>query len=143
METVENILKGNNGQVVKILSKTKLVINRGSNHNVTLGDKYLIYGLTEELFDPETKESLGSAEVIRGKGIVIHLQETLCTIESTTIIQSEPHKKIIKQHTDILGSQLSSFLQNRRPEIIEEITPGGSYIMEFTSPQKGDYARKI
>lgn len=59
----------------------QVVINRGMQHGVKDGDLYLIYVEGPEIFDPETNESLGTLELIRGRGRVIHRQDRMSTIQ--------------------------------------------------------------
>lgn len=59
-----------------------LILNKGRNVGVSIGDKYVIYGLSEdEILDPETGESLGRLEIIRGNGEVTYIQDSMCTVE--------------------------------------------------------------
>lgn len=69
--------------VVKKNSPFELVINRGSLDGVEKGDTFLVYYIEpNELIDPETQESLGNLEVIRGTGVATHVQEKMTTIKS-------------------------------------------------------------
>lgn len=62
--------------VVEKRNSFELVINRGSVDGVELGDTFIIYYIEpEELIDPETNESLGNLEVIRGTGVATNVQE--------------------------------------------------------------------
>ena len=49
------------GRVVKVINEYRLVINKGSDDGVTVNNQFLIYHLGDELFDPDTKESLYAA----------------------------------------------------------------------------------
>lgn len=70
-------------KVVKILSGTRLAINRGSEHKIRPNQKVLVYCLSnEEIKDPETGESLGYLEIYKGTGKVISIQEKMSIIES-------------------------------------------------------------
>lgn len=70
-------------RVAKVLDAHKLVLNIGSNNNVTIGLRFLIYGLSDdEILDPATGDSLGYLELVRGTGIVIYMQEKMCVVES-------------------------------------------------------------
>jgi hypothetical protein len=60
-----------------------VVLNVGSQDGVELKQKFVIFSLGPELFDPATKESLGHFEVVRGRGEVTHLQERMCTVRSS------------------------------------------------------------
>jgi hypothetical protein len=69
--------------VVKIIDDYTVVINRGTNHGVTKGDQFLVYYIEpEELTDPETGESLGNLEIVRGTGSVTHVQQRMATLKS-------------------------------------------------------------
>ena len=72
-----------NGLVVKVIDDFKLVINLGEEDNILIGDKFLVYYLSEEdIIDPENNKSLGKLEYVVGKGKVIHTQQKMSTIES-------------------------------------------------------------
>ena len=60
-----------------------VVINKGSSSGVKEGMHYLSYNKGEEIMDPETNVSLGTLEIVRGKGIVTHVQENMATIKSS------------------------------------------------------------
>ena len=65
-------------KVVKILDDYKLAINAGAKDQISLGQKFLIYSLSdEEIIDPDTNQSLGYLEIVKGTGIVTHVQEFL------------------------------------------------------------------
>lgn len=71
--------------VAKVIDDFNLIINRGSDHSISKGARFLVYYIdTEELIDPETKESLGHLEIIRGTGIATHVQEKMTTIKSNS-----------------------------------------------------------
>ena len=69
--------------IIKVIDGFNIVINRGSNDKVSKGDHFLVYYTdSEELIDPETGESLGKLEVVRGTGVAIHVQPKITTIKS-------------------------------------------------------------
>ena len=70
------------GKVIKIIDEFTVVINKGIEDSVKEGDVCLIYSIGDELFDPDTNESLGLLEIVKGQGKVIHVQEKLATIQS-------------------------------------------------------------
>jgi hypothetical protein len=89
-------------KVVKLLDEYKIVINKGANDGIKVGQVFLVYKEDEELFDPDTNESLGRLEIVKGKGKVIHLQAKMATIESTS-------KKIIRTSRGIMfGGTMST-----------------------------------
>lgn len=69
--------------VVSVVDSYTVAINRGSFDGIRIGQRFLIYGLsTSELFDPQTGESLGYLEIVRGTGVATHVQDKLTTIKS-------------------------------------------------------------
>lgn len=107
------------GKVVKVLDIYTLVVNLGKDHGVKNGDRFLIYTLGEEIFDPDTNESLGQIELVKGEGQAIHVQDRLTTIKSS-------NKKMVERS--------SSALPFSSPEYRAEVQP-------FDEPILGDYAR--
>lgn len=59
-----------------------IIINKGSSSGVKEGMHYLIYNKGEEIIDPETNTSLGTLEVVCGRGVVTHVQDNMATITS-------------------------------------------------------------
>ena len=122
--------------VVKVIDHYNVVINRGSDHGLKKGAKFLIYRLDDtEIFDPETGESLGLLELVVGEGVATHVQPKLSTIQSsetstqTRTISREP----TRTHIDVL-------LGMARTEVVKEpeITK-----LPFESPLVGDKARRL
>jgi hypothetical protein len=64
-------------------SPFELVIGWGTEHGVKVGDRFLVFGYGPRLSDPETGEDLGVLEVVRGRGVVTHVQDRLATLRST------------------------------------------------------------
>lgn len=100
--------------VAKVLDSNKLVLNIGTKNHVTIGQRFLIYGLSDdEIIDPSTGFSLGYLELVRGTGKVTYIQEKMCIIES-----------------DSTRTSLLNVLDG--PEIVP-----------FKDPIEGDFAREI
>lgn len=116
--------------VVKVIDEYKVVINRGSNDNIKVGQRFLIYRLEEEIFDPVSNESLGFLEIVKGTGRVIHVQEKIATIESDKF---DREKKIVKKrnHPGLLLGGVE----------VEEITP--RELLPFEDPEIGDKAKPV
>lgn len=83
------------GKVLKVINAYKLVINKGSDDGVTMGDRFLIYRLGDEIVDPDTKKYLGTLELVCGEGKPEHIQERFTTIVSDKKIMDKS-KKIIR-----------------------------------------------
>jgi hypothetical protein len=120
-------------RVAEILTGTKLILNCGRDLSIKNGNRFLIYGLSKVLKDPETGEDLGQAEIIRGEGQVIHLQDKLCTIESC--MYDSGSSRVIKK-----SQPISIFSGGTTTE--EEVL-GERRLKPFEDAQIGDYARLI
>ncbi len=111
--------------VVSVINNFKVAISRGSKNGIRNGQRFLIYALSsDKMTDPETGESLGYLEIVRGTGYVVHVQETMATIES----DKQSSNKIKKK---------SNFLF---AETIEEVQ---HELIPFEDPEVGDKARPI
>lgn len=134
-ETESNIYPAS---VVKVIDEYTVVINKGSDHNVSKEDQFLVYYIDpEELTDPETGESLGNLEVVRGTGSVIHVQPKLSTIKSNRSIR---RGRIIRRTKSNLSLGLLSQLASPERETVEE--PENEAI-PFDDPTVGDKVKPI
>lgn len=125
-------------RVAQIVDEYRLVLNVGKRDGVTIQDKFLVYGLGSEIIDPETNENLGILELVKGRGKVEHLQDSMCTIHSTMQSQVLGIKKVYHRDSARVGV-LSMF----GPQIQEVEEPARSVDEPFDSPKVGDHARKI
>ena len=110
-------------KVIRIIDDYRVVINRGRVDGVAPGDRFLIYTIGEELFDPDTNGSLGKLEIVKGRGKATHIQEHI-----TTIISTET-ERIIKRNNPqwfALGMEQEEFRD-----------------LPFNDPEVGDVARPL
>jgi hypothetical protein len=79
------------GKVAKILDDQTLVLNVGRAHGVTQGMLFCIYAPVDDVKDPDTGESLGSWEAVKGYLQATHPQEklTVCRAFSPRARHSE------------------------------------------------------
>ena len=112
-------------KVVSIIDEFRVVINRGKDDGVTMGDRYLIYNLGEEVKDPDTNEDLGRVEIIKGRGSVVHLQKRLATIQTTESYEIQHRPMGIAKLLNPLSYEVS-----KEPK-------------KFIDAQPGDFARSI
>ena len=120
-----------NGLVVKVIDDFKLVINLGEEDNILIGDKFLVYYLSEEdIIDPENNKLLGKLEYVVGKGKVIHTQQKMSTIES--IEEKIENKKTITKTS-------GNIFLPKQEEVIEPKTIS----LPFKKPKVGYKVRKI
>ncbi|MEB3160300.1 MAG: hypothetical protein VKL20_02435 [Synechocystis sp.] len=70
-------------KVAKVIDDYKLVINRGKEHGIREGQRVLIYKVDDEqIVDPDTGESLGSLELVKGTGKVFQVEDKYSLVES-------------------------------------------------------------
>lgn len=105
----------NQFRVIKIIDDTSLIVNAGSDDSVFIDDIMEIYGESEAVFDPQTKENLGKIDIIKDHLKVTKVYEKMCVCETphvskyfTTILSnslfSSTQKKLDVEPTDISGS---------------------------------------
>lgn len=122
--------------VVNVIDNCKVVINRGSLHKVTEGQRFLLYKLSkEEIKDPTSGESLGYLEIVKGTGKIIHVQERISTIESDKRESSE--RRIVR--TKSLSPLFSAFTGEQEEETIVP----SSRLVPFNDPMIGDKTKPI
>lgn len=115
--------------VVAIINNRKLVINRGASQGIREGQRMLVYTVSAgEIQDPNTGESLGHLEIVRGTGKIVHVQEKMATLESDQI-QS---KKVRMPSWIKLGASTT--------ETIEEEE---NQVLPFENPQVADIVKPI
>jgi hypothetical protein len=66
-------------KIAQILSPTRFVLAAGADQGVREGMEFIIYELSDPIFDPETKEPLGQLELHKGRVKVLHVQDKLAT----------------------------------------------------------------
>lgn len=71
------------GRVARVNYESgEIVINRGSEHGIKVGERLHVVRLGDEIIDPDTNESLGQMESLVGRVQVIHVQENMSTAVS-------------------------------------------------------------
>lgn len=127
-------------KVAKVVDQFKVVLNIGAAQGVTTGDDYIIYRIGEDIIDPDTGDSLGEYEEVIGRGTVTHVQDKMCTLESSEIKSSG--RKVIRKYT---GGRSGMFtviagLGSPSEEIIEEPE---KIAQPFSHALVGDMARRL
>ena len=124
--------------VAKVLSPTQLVINKGSNAGLKEGLRFLIYQLSDDdIIDPVTKQSLGKLEIVKGTGKIVHLQDTMATIESDQYEKKQPRKVTTTSSSNRFGLIFDPH------KTVEEYDPDVKTQIPFDDPQVGDFAKQI
>jgi len=99
------------GKVVRINTDQsppiELVVSLGSTDGVSMRDTFLIYAIGEEIKDPETGESLGQLEIVRGRGKAKHVQPSMTTVTALTrrkhVMRKVPHSLFNPLSDEIVG----------------------------------------
>ncbi len=126
-------------RVVRVLDSENVVINAGASNGIKCGNRIIIYGIGDEILDVDSDESLGRLEIVRGEGIVVHIQDKMCVVRSDEYI-AEPDITEIKTYPNPL-SMLT--YPGRGAEEKKVIKSGKKIRLEFRDVEEGDYARII
>lgn len=125
--------------VVHVIDQENVVLNGGKNYDIKLGEHFIIYGIGEEIFDPETKQSLGKLELVRGKGSVIHVQDKMCIVKNDEY-EDEPATTEIRMFPNMLGMLTYG---NRMTEEKKIIKSGKKKLIGFRNVEEGDQAKSF
>ena len=120
------------------LGQMEIVINRGAEQGVKLGDRFLVFGDGPHIVDPDSGKDLGQLELVRGQGEVVHVQERLATIRTTGRRRTRPARRVIRDRS--LGL-VAGFGPIPSPVIEEELAPEAE--VPFEAVRLGDHAKPI
>lgn len=127
------------GKVVRVLNPFEVVVNLGSLAGVEEEDGFVVYVQGDELKDPDTGESLGTLEIVRGRARATHVQEKLTTLRSTET-ESRPEER----RRPILRSPIENLRGLRPFEQQEEfVTEYVEVPAPFRKVEVGDLARRL
>lgn len=130
-----------NYKIVQILNEYSVVINGGFNDGIKRGQLFQIYNIGDEVFDPDTKLSLGTRDNIKAEVIATEVSEKLTVCENRTNT-SLINKYLWDEHTTF--AQTIDALSKRIPTPLP-IDP--SQVTESTKYDKtihiGDLVRPI
>lgn len=129
------------GKVVNALDKFTVVVNRGGNHGMKVGDKFLLVGLGELIIDPDTREELERLEIVRGKAVVTHVQDKISTLYSSEL-EKKSSQTEIKKVTSRGGGGIAAFL-GTQDVTTESTKPGEERVKPFANVAIGDFLIKV
>lgn len=121
-------------KVAQVLDEFTVVINRGTADGLREGQRVLIYTIGDDVMDPDTGESLGKLEVVKGTGKVRHLQDRMATV--TSDMKAPAGRTIRTGRSPLAAAMLGISLG---PE--EEILPATR--VQFEDAAVGDLVRLI
>ncbi len=139
-------------RIIKIIDSHKLVINKGSLDGVKVGDIFIIFKKDDEIFDPDTNESLGVLEIPKLKMKASSVQDRLSILESNEVKIIKPStKKTITRTSDGRNANTIAYLQDiyfgkkyRTEEEIETSAPENKRVeIRERGITERDFARKI
>ena len=107
-----------------------LLINVGAEDDVKKDARVLVYALGEEIMDPDSNESLGHFEIVRGEGRVSVVQDKISIVRSS-------RTKQVQQILSTAGV-LAAMSGRSSSEVVEKTEQ-----QPFISPQIGDLVRFI
>lgn len=65
------------GHIVKALEDDRWILNAGLDAGVEAGQRFVVFELGEDIVDPESGESLGALELVKGYLRVDHVQQRM------------------------------------------------------------------
>ena len=107
------------GKVVRVNTDqnppVEIVVNLGLSDGVSMKDIFLVYAIGDEIRDPDTGESLGKLEIVRGRGKAKHIQPNMTTVTALT-----RHKHVIRKAPSLVHSLGLSTYPAPPTEVVEE-----------------------
>ena len=77
-------------------SPLHVVVNQGARHGVEVGGRFLVFGTSPHIADPDTGIDLGALELVRSQGEVVQVRDRTATIRSTERRRTRPAKRLIR-----------------------------------------------
>lgn len=126
--------------VARILSPTQVILSAGSQHGVREGMVFIIYELGDPIIDPETLQSLGQLEIIKGRVKVYHVQEKIC--QASTF--SRQQTRVIDPFEAIIGPTRAFQPREVEETVFEQLKVESALAVQTDlTVRVGDKARTI
>lgn len=121
--------------VVNVMESNSVVVVSTKGTRIKLGTLCRLYSKSDELFDPDTGESLGYAELFKGSGVVVQCNRNLAYIHCIKMKKVSPlYKTAINVSAFGINHTLTEIPWEDRYVIDEEKYAKST----FLSPQNGD-----
>ena len=128
--------------VARIISPTQVVLAAGSEQGVREGMVFVIYQLGDPVIDPETGESLGQLELIKGRVKVFHVQEKLSRATTPSRSVTETIDPLAEMAAGIAGHTLGR--RQVTKTVYDELRVEGPVAVEQDLTVRiGDRARSV
>jgi len=126
------------GKVAKVVSETTVVINVGAKDGVKDGMRFVIVAEGDEVKDPDTGESLGKWEVVKGRLAASNVQENM------TVCEAEPPRKKVGPSPRTLSASMIEVSMPGAPKGELDVRPGDVSGMPQVGPVVvGDRVRSV
>ena len=132
-------MSGIEGKVAKIINVYTVVINRGREHGVEDGMRFIIYDQGEDITDPDSGESLGRFENVLMKVKVVNVNEKISTATSDETFDITTNPSILSSFSYLQPSTRTEF--KRLPldkETMDGLTKSKKEVIKI-----GDLVRQI
>ena len=129
------------GKVARILGEFQLVLNVGAQQGVKKDMTFIIYEEGEEIKDPESGQSLGKLEMVKGEVEVVHVQDTICVAESQEIRKDKEPTVLSAKLAEVTLYSKSNIEQEREKLYVKQSDISG---VRATGPiAVGDLVRSV
>jgi len=132
-------------RVIKIISKSEVVINGGDNDFVREGNEYEVYVEGNEIVDPFSNESLGTLDFIKDTLTATYVSNKFAILKKIeTVVEKEP-SQIEKAFTmNFLQSKTTTRKVTINLNVFEDEITGYGIDAEQMIPEikVGDYVRE-
>ncbi len=125
-------------KVVSTPDKYSVVINKGADQDIHVGQKFLIVGLGDIIIDPDTGEELEKLEIVRGQVSAEHVQQKIATLKSCEYVRSSDVKQIKK-----VTARGGYAMLGPQDTVTESITPGEQHLKIISGAKIGDFVIKL
>ena len=142
------------GKVAKVLGSNEIVLNRGRNDGVRTGMVFEVFSLEgEEVWDPDTGETLGTVEDIKAQAEVTEVKERLSVARLQGTANSSPFGAVdigeMQENLQRMFGQM--FGDDVRIQGFGAGSPGdpdlesmlGGPLQDLSKVQVGDAAREV
>lgn len=135
-------------RVVTVIDPWRVVINKGASNGVSLGDRFVVLHIGKEpLVDPVDGTELEPLQIVRGTGVVIHIQDKIATIRSDRtdrVAAMPPEPSVMDQlyRTLAISAAVAKSVGSVGGSAYESIRATDN-ALSFDSPEPGDIARRV
>ena len=128
------------GKIVRILSDSAVVINKGLRDGVKYSMEFIIYEHGDAVADPGTREILEHIELVKERVFVTHIQDRICIAETAPVGISLDEAKSGRKGTGRFSAHASGTIQPKLNVDPADIAPPSDAPMLI---RVGDLVRNV